>query len=273
MDELGEMLQVSTLGQPPIEDIADPAKAADLAKIANDGMAELIAKYPDRFAGCTAALPLNNPDAALKELDRAINDLNLTGLQLFTSVNGKGLDSPELIPIYEMMARFDRPIWIHPVSNAGHPYYPADKDHSNDFHNTIGWPHATSMAMMRISTAGILERFPNLRIITHHSGGTIPYLTNRIGGGPDRYKNLSRPITESLRLFYYDTAVQGNTPNLMCANAFCGTNHQLFATDFPMADYAMVQRVIRSIEEMDIIEADKRKIFVDNAMRILHLKI
>ncbi|MDB9823183.1 amidohydrolase [Deltaproteobacteria bacterium] len=273
MDELGETLQVSTLGQPPIEDIADPIKAVDLAKIANDGMAELLAKYPDRFAGCTAALPMNNPDAAIKEIDRAINDLNLTGIQVFTSINGKGLDSPEFIPLYEKMAQYDRPIWIHPVSNPNHPYYPAEKDSTNDFDNSIGWPHTTSMAMMRIASTGILERFPNLKFITHHSGGTVPYLANRIGGGPDRYENLTKPITESLRLFYYDTAVQGNTPNLMCANAFCGIDHQLYGTDFPMADKALIERVIHSIDEMDITETEKRKIYADNARRILHLKI
>ena len=205
MDQLGEMLQVMTLGQPPIEDIADPVKAVDLAKTANDGMAELVAKYPDRFVGATAALPMNNIDAALEELDRAIKDLHLTGIQIFTSINGKSLDSPEFMPLYEKMAQYDRPIWIHPLSNPNHPYYPAEQNSSNDFDNSIGWPHATSMAMMRIAGSGVLERYPNLKFITHHSGGTIPYLAKRIEFAPSGSETLSRPIIESLRLFYCDT--------------------------------------------------------------------
>ena len=198
--------------------------------------------------------------------------LHLKGVQIFTTVNGKPPDSPEFMPLYERMAQYDLPIWIHPVSN-DHPYYPVEQDSRNDFHNTISWPHATSMAMMRIASTGVLERFPNLKFITHHSGGTIPYLAKRIGGGPDRYENLSKPITDSLRLFYYDTAVQGNTPNLMCANAFCGADHQLLGTDFGMSDSTMVQTVMRSIDEMDITEEERRKIYADNAIRILRLNI
>lgn len=272
MDQLGETLQVLTLGQPPIEDIPDPEKAVDLARMANDGMAELVLKYPDRFAAATAALPMHDIDAAMKELDRAIGELHLKGLQVFTTVNGKPLDTPEFMPLYEKMAQYDLPIWIHPVSN-NYPYYPVEKDSSNDFDQGIGWPHATSMAMVRLAATGVLERFPNLKFITHHSGGTIPYLAQRIEFAPTGFKALSKPIIDSLRLFYLDTAVQGNTSNLMCANAFCGADHQLYGTDFGMAGVSMVERVIRSINEMDIPEMDKRKIFSDNAKRILRLPI
>jgi len=273
MDQLGEIRQVLTLGGSPIENIADPSKAVDLAKIANDGMAEMVTKYPDRFAGAAAALPMNNMDAALKELDRAINDLHLKGVQVFTSVNSKPLDSPEFMPLYEKISQYDLAIWIHPLSHENQPFYPVDQGSKNDFGNIIGWPHATSMAMMRLAASGVLERFPNLKFITHHSGGTIPYLAKRIELAPSRFEGLSRPIIESLRLFYNDTAVQGNTPNLMCANAFCGADRQLFGTDFPMADIDMVKRVIRSIDEMEITDIDRRKIYADNARRLLHLTL
>jgi predicted TIM-barrel fold metal-dependent hydrolase len=273
MDQLGNSLQILTLVTPPLEDIQDPQKSLDLARTANDGMAELVAKYPARFAGAAAALPMNIMDAAIKELDRAIKELKLNGVQIFTSANGKPLDSPEFMPLYEKMAQYDLPIWIHPLSQINHPFYPADQGSRNDFDNSIGWPHATSMAMMRLASNGVLERFPNLKFITHHSGGTIPYLAKRIEFAPSKFDSLSGPIIESLRLFYYDTAVQGNTPNLMCANALCGADHQLFGTDFPMADISMVNRVTRSIDEMDITDMERLKIYNENIRRILRLTI
>jgi uncharacterized protein len=271
MDNLGNIAQVLTLVTPALETIADPQKALDLARTANDGMAELVATYPSRFAAAAAALPLNNMDAALKELDRAINELKLKGVQIFTSISGKPLDSPEFMTLYERMAHFDLPIWIHPLSHADHPFYPEDLGSKNDFDNTIGWPHATSMAMMRLAASGVLEKFPKLKFITHHSGGTVPYLANRIEFAPNKYEALSRPIIESLRLFYCDTAVQGNSANLMCAKAFCGADHQLFGTDFPMANESMVEKVVRSIDEMDITDAERRKIFAGNLRSILRL--
>jgi aminocarboxymuconate-semialdehyde decarboxylase len=273
MDQLGEIQQVLTLGQPPIEKLPDPIKAVDLAKIANDGMAEMVTRYPDRFAGATAALPMNNMDAAIKELDRAIKDLKLRGIQIFTSINGKPLDSPEFMPLYEKMSQYDLPIWIHPLSHENQTYYPGEREPMKNLDPIIGWPHATSMAMMRIAGSGVLERFPNLKFITHHAGGTVPYLAKRIECSPYEFKSLSRPIIESLRLFYFDTAVQGNTANLTCANAFCGADHLLFGTDFPMADPSMVREVIRSINEMNLTDAERQRIFADNARRILRLTL
>lgn len=271
MDKLGNISQILTLVTPALETIGDLPKTLDLARTANDGIAELIAKYPARFAAGAAALPLNNMDASLKELDRATNELKLKGAQIFTSISGKPLDSPEFKPLYEEMARLELPIWIHPLSHTNHSFYPADLGSKNDFDSSIGWPHATSMAMMRLAASGTLEKFPNLKFITHHSGGTIPYLAARIEFAPSRDDALSKPIIDSLRLFYCDTAVQGNTANLMCARAFCGVEHQLFGTDFPMANESMVERVIHSIEEMNVTNSEKQKIFADNIKSLLKL--
>jgi predicted TIM-barrel fold metal-dependent hydrolase len=271
MDRLGNISQVLTLVTPALEVIEDSQKALGLAMIANDGIAELIVKYPARFAAGAAALPLNNMDASLKELDRAINKLGLKGAQIFTSISGKPLDAPEFTPLYEEMAHLNVPLWIHPLSHVNHSFYPLDLGSKNDFDNSIGWPHATSMAMMRLAASGILEKFPNLKFITHHSGGTVPYLAGRIEFAPSKYDALSKPLMESLRLFYCDTAVQGNTANLMCARAFCGVDHQLFGTDFPMANESMVETVVRSINEMDISGAEKQKIFAGNIMSLLKL--
>lgn len=272
MDELGDIRQMLTLGGSPIEAIAGPDKAQDLAKAANDGMAELVAKYPERFAGAAASLPMENMDAAMKELERAVADMKLRGVLIYTSINGKSLDTPEFMPLYEKMAGYDLPILLHPTTQASHMDYPGEEGSKYNLAAIVGWPHATTMAMLRLAGSGLLERLPNLKFLTHHSGGTVPYLISRIEYSPFGYGPLAGSITDSLKRFYNDTAVQGNTANLMCAHAFYGAGHMLFGTDFPMADAAMVKRVVRSIEEMEIPAAEKRKIFSGNARELFRLE-
>lgn len=273
MDELGNILQMLTLGGSPVEVFAAPDKAVDLSKACNDGMAALVAAFPERFAGAAAYLPMNNMDAAMKELERAIEDLKLSGVLIYSSINDKPLDSPEFVPLFEKMAGYDLPVWIHPYSGPTKPYYPGEEESKYNLTGIVGWPHATTMAMLRLAGSGLLERLPNLKFLTHHSGGTVPYLINRIEYSPFGYGPLTGSITDSLKRFYNDTAVQGNTANLMCAHTFCGAGHMLFGTDFPMADVAMVKRVIRSIEEMEVPASEKQMIFSENARGLFRLKL
>jgi len=110
MDKYSDIRQVLTFAIPPMEAVSDPREAADLARRGNDDMTEIVAKHPDRFAAGVAMLAMNNMDEALKEADRAINDLGLKGVQISTNVNGKPLDLPEFLPLYEKMAAHDLPI-------------------------------------------------------------------------------------------------------------------------------------------------------------------
>jgi aminocarboxymuconate-semialdehyde decarboxylase len=171
------------------------------------------------------------------------------------------------------MAQYDLPIWIHPLKEMTEPDYPGEQGSRYGLAAIIGWPHATSMAIMRLAGSGVLEKYPKLKFITHHDGGTVPYLAGRIQNSPFKYENLTRPITDSLRLFYNDTAVQGNVPNLMCAYAFCGADHMLLGTDFPMVTSDLVKESIRSVNEMTIPGAEKKRIFEENARKILKLPI
>ena len=117
MDRYAGIRSILTVATPSLEMIADPTLAVQLARIANDELAELVARYPDRFIAAVACLPMNNIDAALIEIDRAIKDLHLKGIQLYTPLNGKPLDSPELMPIYAKMCEYDLPIWVHPTKD------------------------------------------------------------------------------------------------------------------------------------------------------------
>lgn len=285
MDRYPDLLQVLTIAAPSPETITKPEDTVELAKIANDEMAELVVKYPDRFVAAVACLPLNDIDATLSEIDRAINDLRFRGIQVCTDINGKPLDSPEFMPIYEKMAYYDLPILIHPMREAVVPDYEGEEESKYLIWTRLGWPHATSTAMMRLVCSGILEKYPSLKFVTHHAGGTVPYLITRIGlldnfnemrMGYRYEQRLTKSTVDYLRMFYNDTAVYGNTPSLMCAYAFCGADHLLFATDMPFdsqAGYRLVRETIRSVEEMDITDVEKKKIFEDNARKLFRLPI
>ena len=119
MDRFGaDYQQVLSIATPPIEVYAPLAAQPDLARRANDGMAALVSKYPDRFPTFIAALPLGDADATMVELHRAIRDLGARGIQLFSNINGRPLDEPEYLAILAVMAEYDLPIFLHPYRGA-----------------------------------------------------------------------------------------------------------------------------------------------------------
>ncbi len=280
MDNYEGLGQVLTISAPPLESVTRPEDAADLARLANDELAELVTKYPDRFVAGVACLPMNNVDAALKEAERAIKELGLKGVQLYTPCGGKPLDSPEFMPLYGLMAEYDLPVWLHPIRGRDTPDY-RDEDYSRYriFH-IFGWPYETTAAMARLVFSGLFDKYPDLKFITHHCGGMVPYFARRLAGQSQRMFDqtysetsisLSRPPIEYFKLFYGDTAVGGWTPALMCGHAFFGAEHILFGTDMPHGGTANVEQTISSIEQMAVPDADKRQIFADNARRLLHI--
>src|SRR3989338_9691202 len=123
MDQYGDYVQVLTLCSPPIEALGSPQETPELARLANDGMAELVEKYPDRFPGFVASMPMNNPAAAPRETDRAITGLGATGIQVFSNVNGRPLDETEFQPLFARMAALNLPIWLHPTRSPHFPDY------------------------------------------------------------------------------------------------------------------------------------------------------
>ncbi|MBI2830406.1 MAG: amidohydrolase [Chloroflexi bacterium] len=283
MDKYDGLVHVLTVASPAIEEAAAPETAVYLSKLANDEMAELCAKYPDKFIGAVACLPMNDMGAALKEAERAIKELNFKGVQVFTPVNGEPLDSPEFMPLYEMMSGYDLPIWIHPARGRNVPDYPRENHSKYYIYQMFGWPYETTTAMVRLVFSGVLDKYPNIKFITHHCGAMIPYFAERITVGQDyaevhlktRWKQaLSKPPIEYFRMFYGDTALNGNSPALMCGYSFFGAEHIVFATDFPYDDEdgdKFTREVIGSVESMDIFQEHKRMIFELNARRLLHL--
>lgn len=286
MDRYPDYVQVLSIGAPSVETVLSPEDAAEVARVANDELVELVMKYPHRFVGAIACLPMNDIDAALKEADRAIQHLKFRGVQINTSINGKPLDSPEFMPLYEKMVNYDLPIWIHPVREASIPDYPTENESKYQVARVFGWPYETAITMHRLVFSGVLDKYPKLKIITHHAGGILPYLTGRARSHFDYLQvrlrhdypvNLIRkPLIEYYRMFYADTAVHGTTSALMCAYELFGADHVLFGTDMPY-DSELGNRCIReginAVEQMDISDLEKKKIFEDNARSLLRLSI
>ena len=126
MDEFGDYREIISLPNPAIEDIAPPDVGLNLARIANDSMAELCRKHPDRFPAFAAALCLTDVEGSVAEARRAIMDLGARGVLIYTNVAGEPLDQPKYEPIFATMAELDLPIWLHPVGTAAMPDYPAE---------------------------------------------------------------------------------------------------------------------------------------------------
>jgi predicted TIM-barrel fold metal-dependent hydrolase len=283
LDSHEGLSQILTVASPAIEEAATPADAVYLAKLANDEMADLVSRYPDKFTAAVACLPMNDIDEALKEADRAINDLKCKGIQIFTPVDGKPMDQPEYLPLYDKMAQYDLPIWIHPARGRAIPDY-ATEGHSKYYmYQMFGWPYETTAAMVRLVFSGVLEKYPGIKFITHHCGAMVPYLSERIVVGQDyaevhlnaRWKRtLSKPPIDYFRMFYGDTALNGSTAALTCGHAFFGTEHIIFATDYPYDDEngdRFTREVIASVEAMDIPKSEKALIFEGNIRRLLRI--
>jgi uncharacterized protein len=283
MDKYEPIRQVLTLGRIPVEHIADPQKAADMARIADDEMAELVVKHRDRFAGALATLAMNNMDEALKETERAIKDLKFNGVYLHTPVDEKPLDAPEFLPLYKMMSDFDLPIVIHPMRKADHPDFLSEKESKYFMFSLFGWPYDTTAAMARLVFSGIMEKYPNLKIVTHHMGGMVSFYAERIRQFTQLFENrgtipwLKKAPLDYFKKFYADTAIYGNTPALMCGHAFFGADRILFGIDFPLGDVECGDRnyrqTINAIEQMKISDEDRKKIYEDNARTLMRLPI
>ena len=180
MDAVEDYRQIISLPTPSLEECTTAEVGRDLARIANDELAELCAKHPSRFAGFVAGISLNDVATALDEIDRAIRQLGAVGVQTYTNINGHPLDEARFQPFFAAMAEQDRPIWLHPTRTAAVRDYESEAKSRYEMWWCFGWPYDTSVAMARLVFSGLFDRHPDLKIITHHLGGMIPYFAGKI---------------------------------------------------------------------------------------------
>ncbi len=283
MDPFGDYRQMISLPNPPLEEITDAETGAELARVANDAMAELVLKNPDRFPGFIAALAMHDMDTAMVELHRAIKELGARGVQIFTNVDGKPLDLPQYQPLFDAMAEYDLPIWLHPTRPASHADYASEERSRYEMWWCFGWPYETSIAMTRLVFSGLFDRHPAIKIVTHHMGGMIPFFDGRIGTGmdvlgarttdedySDVLSSLKKPHLGYFKMFYADTAMFGTNGGIKCGLDFFGDDQVVFSTDAP---FAPVRETFRSIDELNLESAQLDKIMFGNAAKLMKLDL
>ncbi|MGO4917147.1 amidohydrolase family protein [Pseudogemmobacter sp. W21_MBD1_M6] len=289
MDMFGDdYRQVLSLASPPLELMAGPEKALELSQIGSDSMAELCQKYPDRFPAFIGTAPMNSPDGLVTECRRAIEDLGAAGMQIFTNVAGKPLDLDEFGPFFDYMAKSGKPVWLHPARGEKFSDYATEDRSEYEIWWTFGWPYETSAAMARLVFGGVFDRYPGLKVITHHAGGMVPFFEGRVGPGWDQMgkrtsgrdlaavrNGLKRPHLDYFKDFYADTASFGSKSAILHAMEFFGDDHVLFASDAPFDPEGgpmYIRETIRCINELNISDAQKHKIFQGNAETLLGMR-
>jgi aminocarboxymuconate-semialdehyde decarboxylase len=287
MDTFAEYQQVLSLPTPPIENVAAGADAQDLSRAANDGMADLVSRYPERFPAFIASIAYDDPDAAAREAVRALDDLGARGIQMFTNVHGVPMSAARFLPIFEALTARDLPIWMHPFRGADMTDYKSEARSEYEIWWTFGWPYETSAAMARVVFAGYFDRWPALKIITHHMGAMAPYFAGRIGPGWDQLgartsdqdlgavlKTLKKRPLDYFKMFYGDTALFGAYDATVCGLEFFGADHVLFASDAPFDPEKgpmYIRDTIAVVDRLPISDDERERIYWRNAVKLLKL--
>jgi len=251
---------------PPMVYWADGALGLRLARIVNDAMTEANRAHPDRFV-FLATLPMQDPEAALKEVDRAVIELGCRGIYLGTNVRGKELTDPSFVPVFERIHALKMPIFLHPLNVIG-----AQRLTSYYLHNLLGNPFDTAVAAANIIFSGLLDQFPKLEICLPHAGGAFPYLIGRLNHGwkvRQECKTLKKPPVSYLRRFTYDT-ISHAPESLDYLIRLVGADRVMMGSDycFDMG----YDRPIKVISALKLNRADKEKILSGNAARLLRLR-
>ena len=274
IEPYGEYAQVLVLAVPPLEEVGPPAVAAEFARIANDEMAELVRRFPDRFVGFAAALPLNDVDAAAHELDRALTQLGALGAQMYTNVLGMPLDDPRFEPLFTRLEEAGRALWLHPTRSAASPDYSTESRSDYGLWWSLGWPYETAAALSRLVYSGHMERHPRQLVIAHHGGGMVPHFSARLAMGPGYRQvkdTLPRPPLDYFQRFYVDTALFGAPHAVRCVLDFFGPRHVLFGTDMPLGPAHAIEATMADIDAAGLSSEDQAAVYAGNATRLLRL--
>ena len=266
LEQAGIDRQVLTFTSPGTH-IETPARAVEFAQRINDKFADMTGKYSEKFTAL-ATLPLNNPEASVCELDRAVNELGFKGVMLFSNVNGVALSDKRYWSLYEMADELNAVFYIHPI-------HPVGVEAMTDYWlmPLVGFTFDTTLAAAKLVFSGVVEKFPGITWVLAHLGGAIPYLAERLDRGYYAFseccENISKLPSEYLKSFYYDTV--NFDPNcLKLAIDFAGADHILAGSDYPH-QIGSLEKMVGSLMALDIPTEDKEAIFGGNTQRLLGL--
>ncbi len=266
LDDIGVHKQVITFTAPGTV-VETPERSVSLAKLVNDCLAKIVDERSSHFSSL-ATLPLNDPDASVKELERAMTDLGFKGVMVYSNVNGVALSDRRYWPLYERASDLNAVIYIHPT-------YPVGVEAMTDYWlmPLVGFLFDTTLAAASLVFSGTVERFPGIRWALAHLGGAIPYLAERLDRGYYAFQScrehLSRPPSEFLKNFYYDT-VNFDPNALKLAIDFAGADHILAGSDYPH-QIGSLEQMVASLNKLDVTDEDRAKIMGGNASRLLSL--
>jgi uncharacterized protein len=261
---------------------SDQELAPQAARIMNDELAAVVATNPRRFRG-VALLPAVNAEATIAELHRAVKELGFVGAYLAVGPTAKRMDHPDFEPLYKALVDLDATLWLHPSRPPALPEYVDEKVSRFIEWQTIGWLHDTTSAMYRIVFSGVFERYPDVRIVTHHHGAFLPVFAQRLEASWAIFEDagmvlptrVSKPYIEHFRKFYCDTAVFGFAPRVLeLALDFFGPERVLFGSDSPMditSGQYFTSETLRSIDAMMVSREVRNGILSENARRILKI--
>lgn len=265
MDDAGIDVQAFSLTTPGVH-IEAPDRGVALARLVNDAFAEAADRHPGRFAPL-AALPLQDPAAAVDELERAVG-MGHRGALLFSNIGGRSLDDDAYFPLFRKIEALDVPAFIHPTN-------PSPLGQLADYRLTalMGFQFDTTAAVARLVFAGVLERLPRLKLVVGHLGGTLPFMAERIGRGYEAYpecrEHISRPPADYFRRLYIDT-VNFDPAALRLGLDFAGPDRIVFGSDYPH-QVGSVDRALDAVAGMPIGDDERARILGGNAASLLRL--
>jgi aminocarboxymuconate-semialdehyde decarboxylase len=264
MDRVGIDVEVLSLSTPNVF-FADPAHQPGIARMVNDAYAELMAKHPGRFKAF-ASIPMDAPDEALRELDRALGELRMQGVVLMSNIQGRALTSPQYRPFFEEANRRKAAVFIHPMLPA----------HTEPFQEyvlgpLVAFPCDTTLAIAKLCYSGMLRELSDIRFIVGHAGGAIPWLVERLDNGFRDFAECRANIDELpsvyLKKLYYDT-VTFSPYTLSMLRDLVGTDHMVMGSDYPHL-LGSIDRAVSSIDALHIPQGEKARIFEGTARSIL----
>ncbi len=247
--------------------IEPPERSVELAQMVNDSFAKIMDEHQDHFTAL-ATLPLNDPQASVVELERAFNDLGFKGVMVYSNINGTALSDQSFWPLYEKANELNAVFYIHPS-------FPVGVEAMTDYWlmPLIGFTFDTTLAAAKLVFSGVAEKFPKIRWVLAHLGGAIPYLAERLDRGyyafQDCRDHIDKPPSEYLKDFYYDT-VNFDLKALQLAIDFAGADHLVAGSDYPH-QIGSLEKMVDSIEKLNITSKDKEAIYGANASKLLEI--